>query len=142
MASYGGLTMRATLTVTGPPLVPVFTVRSALKGNGACVFGPTTEDADCQLDGTGSKGFIDLWVWSYTIGNNRLTHTSREAQSRLKLATKCAFFEGGRGGDDPDGGRYVQMNIELQVQDRAGTRSGVTSQPVRFYPNHLCGFSY
>jgi len=134
--------MRASLTVTGPPLVPVYTVRSALKGNGACVFGPTTEDADCQLDASGSKGFIDLYVWSYTIGNNRLTHTSREAESRLKIATKCAFFEGGRGGDDPGGGRYVQMNIELQVQDRAGGRSAVASQPVRFYPNHLCGFSY
>jgi hypothetical protein len=134
--------MRASLTVTGPPLVPVYTVRSALKGNGACVFGPTTEDADCQLDASGSKGFIDLYVWSYTIGNNRLTHTSREAESRLKIATKCGFFEGGRGGDDPGGGRYVQMNIELQVQDRAGGRSGVASQPVRFYPNHLCGFSY
>jgi len=134
--------MRASLTVTGPPLVPVFTVRSALKGYGACVFGPTTEDADCQLDASGSKGFIDLYVWSYTIGTNRLTHTSREAESRLKIATKCAFFEGGRGGDDPGGGRYVQMNIELQVQDRAGSRSGVASQPVRFYPNHLCGFSY
>jgi hypothetical protein len=142
LASYAGVTMRASLTVTGPALVPVFTVRSAVKGNGACVFGPSTEEADCQLDGRGSKGFIDLWVWSYTIGNNRLTHTSREAESRLKIATKCAFFEGGRGGDDADGGRYVQMNIELQVQDRAGIRSGVASQPVRFYPNHLCGFSY
>jgi hypothetical protein len=141
-ASYAGVTVRATLTVTGPPLVPAFTVQSPAKGTGACVFGPKTDEADCGLDGSKSRGLIDLWVWTYTIGNNRLSHTSREAQSRLNIATKCAFFDGGRGGDGPGGGKYVQMNIELQVQDRAGTRSGVTSQPVRFYPNHLCGFNY
>jgi hypothetical protein len=115
---------------------------SPVKGAGACVFGPQTHEADCRLDATRSKGLVDLWVWSYSIGNNRLSHTSREAESRLDITSKCAFFNGGRGGDDPDGGRYVQMTIELQVQDRAGTRSRVVSQPVRFYPNRLCGFSY
>jgi hypothetical protein len=141
-ASYSGVTLQAALTVTGPTLVSVFTVRSPLKGNGACVMGPTTEELDCTLDGRESRGFIDTWAWTYSVANNRLSHTSKDGDSRPKIVTKCAFFEGGRGGDDAQGNKYVQMMVELQVQDRAGTRSAAVRQAVRLYPNRQCGFSY
>jgi hypothetical protein len=141
-ASYSGVTLQAALTVTGPTLVSAFTVRSPLKGNGACVMGPTIEELDCTLDGRESRGFVDTWAWTYSVANNRLSHTSKDAESRPKIVTKCAFFEGGRGGDDAQGNKYVQMMVELQVQDRAGTRSPVVRQAVRLYPNRQCGFNY
>ncbi len=54
----------------------------------------------------------------------------------------CTFFEGGRGGTDQNGDRYVQMEVELYVVDPEGTRSASIRQPVRMYPNRMCGFSY
>jgi hypothetical protein len=113
-----------------------------MKGSDACLFGPKTDEADCRLDGRPSRGLVDLWIWTYRIENNQLSHTSHEGESRLKIASKCAFFDGGRGGDDPDGGRFVHMTIELQVQDRSGARSAPISRAVRLYPNQLCGFRY
>jgi hypothetical protein len=52
------------------------------------------------------------------------------------------FFENASGGNDSSGNRYIQMTIELAVQDRAGSRSAAERRAVRLYPNRLCGFSY
>lgn len=38
--------------------------------------------------------------------------------------------------------RYIQMTIELTVEDRAGNRTTAVRRAVKLYPNQLCGFSY
>jgi hypothetical protein len=71
-----------------------------------------------------------------------LGHTASNAMSRPALPTRCAFLDGSRGGDNPDGTKYVQMTIELVVEDGWGARSAPVHRAVKLYPNSLCGFSY
>ncbi len=140
-ASYAGVTRGAELTVLPPVLTAVFTVRSPTKGVDSCLLGPT-DDVDCAIDGASSRGFVERWHWSYWTGGAALGHTTTTALSRPALPTRCAFLEGSRGGDNPDGSQYVQMTIELVVEDRTGARSSAVRRAVKLYPNRLCGFSY
>jgi hypothetical protein len=141
-ASYGGVTRSAFLTVRPPQITAAFTVTSPTKGAGACVLGPTTDQADCVLDARGSTGPIERWVWRYWTGNNPVGHATTDAMSRVQFSSRCLIFDGGRGGDGSSGDRYVHMQIELVVQDREGNRTDPVVQPVRLYPNRLCGFTY
>jgi hypothetical protein len=141
-ASYGGTTMSAALTVTATALNAAFVVRSTTHGAGACAV--TDEDAefDCLLDGSASQGAIVAWNWTYTVGTSTLGHTSKDAGSVPQISTKCTFLNTGTGGDGPNGDRFLNMQVTLQVEDAAGVRSGIVQQAVKLYPNHQCGFSY
>jgi hypothetical protein len=141
-ASYAGATMFSTLTVTPPPLSATFVARSRTRGLGACAMEENTQELDCLLDGAGSSGFIDAWVWTYNTATSQLGHTSKDAASHPQISTKCAFLQTATGGDGPNGDRFLNMEVTLQVQDRAGARSEIVRQPVRLYPNRQCGFSY
>jgi hypothetical protein len=141
-ATYGSIAMSSTLTVTPPALGAAFVVRSPARGVGACVMDQNTQDFDCLLDGSASQGFVDAWIWTYTVGTSTLGHTSKDAGSHPQVSTKCAFLNTGTGGDGPNGDRFLNMEVTLQVQDRAGTRTEIVRQPVRLYPNRQCGFSY
>jgi hypothetical protein len=140
-ASYGGATQSAGLTVLPPTLRALFSVRSPAKGADACLLGPTDE-LDCSLDGASSRGFIERFHWRYWAGVEPLGHTTSNPVSRPALPTKCGFMEGSRGGDNPDGTKFVQMTIELVVEDRWGARSAPVQRSVKLYPNSLCGFTY
>jgi hypothetical protein len=141
-ATYNGATRTAALTVLAPSLAPVFSVSSPTKGSDACVLGPRTDEADCVLDATGSSGFIHQYVWTYWTGSAPIGHQTEQTRSAMQIDSDCRFFENGRGGDDSSGNRYVQMTIQLIVQDRAGTRSAPVQRAIRLYPNRMCGFSY
>jgi hypothetical protein len=141
-ATYGGIARSTALTVLPPALVAAYTVTSPQKGADACVFGPDTEATDCVLDGSASRGFIDRWTWTYWTAGIPIGHTTTETRSTPRIETKCAFFEGSRGGTDSQGNRYIQMTVELVVQDRAGNRSSAVRRDARMYPNRLCGFAY
>jgi hypothetical protein len=141
-ATYNGTTRTAALTVLAPGLQAVFSVSSPTKGNDACVLGPRTDEADCVLNATGSSGFIHQYVWTYWTGSAPIGHQTEQTHSAMQIDTDCRFFENGRGGDDSSGNRYVQMTVQLIVQDRAGTRSAPVQRSVRLYPNRMCGFSY
>jgi len=141
-ASYNGATRTAGLAVLAPGLEAVFSVSSPTKGGDACVLGPRTDEADCVLDGTSSHGFIHQYFWTYWTGSAPIGHQTEQTRSAMQVDTDCAFFENGRGGDDSSGNRYVQMTIQLIVQDRVGTRSAPVQRSIRLYPNRMCGFSY
>jgi hypothetical protein len=141
-ASYAGSTMASTLTVVPPTLSASFVVRSPVKGGGACVMEENTQELDCLLDGSASQGFIDAWIWTYTVGTSTLGHTSKDPGSRPQISTKCTFLNTATGGDGPNGDRFLNMEVTLLVQDRAGVRTGIVRQAVRLYPNKQCGFSY
>lgn len=141
-ASYNGTTRAAALTVMAPGLEAVFSVSSPTKGSDACLFGPGNDEADCVLDASNSRGFIGQYRWAYWTGSAPIGHSTEQARSAMQIDTDCAFFENGRGGDDSSGNRYVQMTIELTVEDRVGIRSAPVRRAVRMYPNRKCGFSY
>ena len=142
-ASYAGSAMASTLTVMPPTLSAAFVVRSPVKGLGACVMEESTREFDCVLDGSASQGFVSAWLWTYTMGAMTLRHTAPAPNAASSpQTTGCAFLQQGTGGDNPDGSRYLKMDVTLQVRDSSGVTSGIVSQPVKVYPNRQCGFSY
>ncbi|NOT28579.1 MAG: hypothetical protein HOP16_21060 [Acidobacteria bacterium] len=142
-ASYGGVTRTAPLSVNPPPLAAIYTVTSPVKGTDGCVLGPETDEVDCVLDAKASTGFIDRWIWRYwTVEGSPIGHNTADPQSRPAIGTRCSFFDNARGGDDAQGSRYIQLTIELVVQDKLGNRSAPVRRALRLYPNRLCGFSY
>jgi hypothetical protein len=143
-ASFNGTTRTAALTVMAPGLEASFTVTSPTKGSDGCLFGPGsgTDEADCVLDASNSHGFIGQYRWTYWTGSAPIGHSTDQPRSAMQLDTDCGFFENGRGGDDSSGNKYVQMTIELTVEDRVGVRSAPVRRSVRLYPNRKCGFNY
>jgi len=141
-ASFSGTSMSANLTVTAGTVGAGFVVRSASRGTGACVVEPDAVDFDCVLDGSQSSGPVAAWIWTYTMGTNTLGHTSSTANSHPQIATKCAFLGTATGGDGPNGERYLNMSVTLQVRDFSGNVSSTVQQAVKVYPNKECGFSY
>ena len=141
-ASYNGASMSATLTITQGTVNAGFVVRSTSRGTGACVVEPDAVDFDCVLDGSQSSGPVSAWIWTYTMGTNTLGHTSNAANSHPQIATKCAFLSTATGGDGPNGERYLNMTVTLQVRDFSGNPSNTVQQAVKVYPNRQCGFSY
>jgi hypothetical protein len=141
-ANFGGAARSATLTVTPVALEAAFSVTSPARGNDACLYGPGTDEADCVLDASASRGTIDRYIWTYWTGGAVIGHSTPQARSALQLDTECRFFENARGGDDAGGNRYIQMTVELVVQDRNNVRTSPVRRAVRLYPNRLCGFTY
>ena len=134
--------MTATLTVMPPQVVASFNVLSQSRGSGVCVVEQDAADFDCFLDGSSSTGFVVAWVWTYRMGTTTLGHTSQVANSHPQISTKCAFLNTATGGDGPNGDRYLNMTVTLQVQDRSGNTSAPMQHDVKVYPNGNCGFSY
>ena len=141
-ATFNGSTRTAALTVLAPGLEASFSVSSPTKGSDGCVLGPGTDETNCVLDASNSRGFIHLYIWTYWTGSAPIGHQTEQARSAFQLDTDCGFFENGRGGDDSSGNKYVQMTVQLIVQDRVGTRSAPVQRSVRLYPDRKCGFSY
>ena len=141
-ANFGGAARSATLTVTPVALEPAFSVTSPTKGNDACLYGPGTDEADCVLDASASKGTIDRYIWTYWTGGMVIGHSTPQTRSALQLDTECRFFENARGADDSSGNQYIQMTFELVLQDRNNVRTSPIRRAVRLYPNRLCGFRY
>jgi len=141
-ANFGGAARSATLTVTPPALEAAFSVTSPTRGNDACLYGPGRDEADCVLDASASRGPIDRYIWTYWTGGAVIGHSTPQAQSALQLDSECRFFDNARGGDDANGNRYIQMTVELVLQDRNNVRTSPVRRAVLLYPNRLCGFAY
>jgi hypothetical protein len=141
-ANYGGAARNATLTVTPIGLEAAFSVVSPTKGSDGCLYGPGRDETDCVLDASASRGTIDRYIWTYWTGGAVIGHSTPQARSAMQLDTECRFFENARGGDDSSGNKYIQMTVELVIQDRNNVRVGPIRRAVRLYPNRLCGFNY
>jgi hypothetical protein len=129
--------------VLPPALEANYSVTSPTRGSDACILGPEVDVADCQLDASSAKGFIDRYTWSYWVVDGRPTgFSTSEARSSLRMDLKCPFFEGARDQADAQGNRYFPMTVELVVQDRLGARSAPARRSVRMYPNRFCGLSF
>jgi len=138
-ATYGDASMTATVTVTPPALIPSLVVRSRSRGLGACAVDEQSQELDCVFDGSGSQGFIDTYLWTYTVGATTLRQTSPTNNAVVSpQGAGCPLYQQGTGGEGP----FLRMDASLQIRDAAGVVSGVVRQQVRLYPNRQCGFSY
>ena len=142
-ATYNATQRTANVSVLPPTLEVNYSVTSPTRGSDACILGPEVDIADCQLDASASKGFIDRYTWSYWVVEGRPTgFSTSEPRSSLRNDLKCPFFEGARDQTDAQGNRYFPMTVELVVQDRLGARSAPGRRTVRMYPNRFCGLSF
>jgi hypothetical protein len=77
------------------------------------------------------------------MGSMTLRHTAPAGNAASSpQGTGCPFYQQGTGGDGPNGDRFLNMTVTLQLRDTSGTLSGISQQAVRVYPNKQCGFSY
>lgn len=92
-----------------------------------------------MFDASGSQGFIDTYLWTYTVGATTVRQSSPATNATVSpQGTGCPLYQQGTGGDGP----FLRMEVTLQVRDALGVVSGVVRQQVRLYPNRQCGFSY
>lgn len=139
-ATFSGVSRTATLRVTSTPLVARFSVVSASRGNNACALSNNGNTIDCSLDGRASTGNIREWQWKYFVGSKSGSNNSREAVTRPE--TGCGFF-GGQQETESGGVKFIQMEVELVVQDARGVTSEVASnRNIRLFPNGTCGYGF
>jgi hypothetical protein len=141
-ATYAGVSQRATLTVTPPPLVASFTVTSPRDGADACVIIEAGTALDCRLNASASTGFVNRYLWTYTMGTDTLTHATPDPISSFDITGGCDYFDTASQSRDSSGNRYLEMNLSLQLQDASGARGDATRRVIRVYPDARCGYDF
>jgi hypothetical protein len=126
-----------TLTVTLPTPRASFTVTSPAKGTDACLLVSNGRQLDCRLDGRASSGQIVKWFW--TLEAREKITAEKTDGIYAEIDTTCGFVNGATASSD-SGGRYVNMTVTLQVEDRDGTRSSNSSRTIKLYTDNNCGF--
>jgi hypothetical protein len=94
---------------------------------------------DCVLNTSASDGVLRFWTWTLSAKKD-LTEIRQGAVWTPDITAGCSFIEGSSSATDSQG-RYVDITIKLQVEDRDGTKSSTVSRTVKLYTNDLCGFS-
>jgi len=137
-ATYAGVARTTTLAVTTPTPRAVFTVTSPSRGVNSCVLLENGTELDCTLDGSASEGALTTWTWQLSTANSRVTETRSDGVLIPDLPG-CGFVEGASTSTDTSGNRFIDLTVTLQVKDRSGRESNVTSRAVKLYPDNKCG---
>jgi hypothetical protein len=141
-AQYLGVSATTIVTVMPTVARAAFTVTSPTYGADSCRLVQSGQSFDCLLDGSASQGILQLWTWTLGIGTGRIREVRTTAVLTPDTQSGCNFVEGGSTNTDSSGRRYVEMTIELVVEDREGLRSPAVTRAVRLYPEQLCGYSF
>lgn len=136
-ATYASISKTATLTVTLPTPRASFTVSSASRGANACKVIDAGEAVDCRLDASASSGTIASWIW-VLAATERSQINKPQPELFDPQIPGCKFVQGASYTID-DQGRYLNMTVTLEVQDRDGTTSAAVSRTVKLYTDDLCG---
>ena len=134
-ATYAGVTRTAPLTVLAPTIEARFTVTSNSRGTDACDIINSDGEIDCVLNASGSSGFVATYHWTLRVGGSDVSFTTPDNQATVTPSTRCSLMGNGTSQD----GR-IQLEVSLQVEDRAGNRSGTARQSVSVHHNNRCGY--
>ncbi len=136
-ATYASISKTATLTVTLPTPRASFTVSSPSRGANACKVIDAGEAVDCRLNGSASNGTIARWIW-VLAATERSQINKNEPELIDPQIPGCKFVQGASYTID-EMGRYLNMTVTLEVQDRDGSTSPAVSRTVKLYTDDLCG---
>jgi hypothetical protein len=105
---------------------------------------PDTVSLQCTFDGSASHaagGAVTRWQWTYRVaGGPEATHVVTDAVTTLPM--DCATFRGAPL-QEFNGLRYVQMQVELRVEDDAGRVSAPFDLgPVNLVTHQTCGYPF
>lgn len=134
-ATYAGVTRTSPLTVLAPALEARFRVTSNSRGTDACDIVSSDGEVDCQFDASGSRGFIARYHWNMRVGGSDVSFSTGDDQAVVTPSTRCSLM----GNGTPQDGT-IAMEVSLQLEDRAGNRSGTERQTVRIHHNNRCGY--
>ena len=137
-ATYAGIAKTADLIVTLPTPRASFTVTSPTKGTDACLLIDQGDQLDCRLDARASLGVLTRWSWLFTAADRQIANRTEATYGEIDTGG-CPFVEDAPAKTD-DQGRYVDMTIQLEVQDRDGSQSPAVTRSVKLYTNDYCGF--
>jgi hypothetical protein len=135
-AIYEGVTRTAPLTVLLPRPRAVFTVTSPTFGQDACALIENGLGLDCRLDGTRSEGRIVRWRWYLDAGER--IFTDRPEGVFAEIDSSCRFVSGNITTGTDSTGKFVEVNVTLEVTDREGDGNS-SSRKIKLYPNGQCG---
>jgi hypothetical protein len=135
-AIYNGVSRAASLAVLLPRPRASFTVTSPTFGQDACALIEGGFMLDCRLDGTRSDGRIVRWRWYLDAGER--IFTDRPDGAFAEIDTSCKFVSGNITTGTDSNGKYVEMNVMLEVNDKDGD-GNTTSRKIKLYTNGLCG---
>ncbi len=136
-AIYAGIQKSTTLAVTLPTPRASFTVTSPERGSDACVLINVGRQLDCRLDGSASEGRLTRWLWTLEAKEKIIGEKGEPIFADID--STCAFVDGLTASTDSNG-KYVNMTVSLQVEDRDGTRSATSARTIKLYTNGNCGF--
>ena len=125
-----------------PPPVARFTI-TGNKGENACTISSggelDTPSVPCRSDATASSGNLLLWRYTYTLGSSTDTFVATDKIVGVEPPSGCSFLSG-RSTSSDDNGTYIQMQVDLVVEDRDGVRSSAASKSIKVYTNGTCGY--
>ncbi len=136
-AIYLGVQKSTTLAVTLPTPRASFTVTSPDRGSDACMLINLGTALDCRLNGSASEGRLTRWLWTLEA-KEKILGDKNEAIF-ADIDSTCAFVDSLTASTDSNG-KYVNMTVSLQVEDRDATRSSTNSRTIKLYTNGNCGF--
>jgi hypothetical protein len=133
----------------GQPPEAIYSVRYATEQTNMCHVAPgsapDTVSLLCTFDGSRSHtvdagGAVTAWTWTYRVAGPEATHVATGPVTTLPM--DCATFRGA-----PllefNGLRYVQMHVELRVEDDAGRVSAPYDLgPVNLVTHRQCGYPF
>jgi hypothetical protein len=131
VASYGGVSNGATLTVGFDPLSAAFVVP------GSCSL-LSSGRLTCSFDGSASKGRISAFRWSIRTTRRGLYEWESNSPVTTPSGTDCVFFSGL--GSPPGNPNSFTIEVGLQVTGRNGERSNLATQFVTVFASRVCGY--
>ena len=138
---YQNIGINQILRVTVAPPVARFTV-TGNRGENACTINSgelDTASSICRADATASSGNIVYWRYTYSFGSATDVYIATDKMAAVDPPSGCSFLAG-RSTSSDDVGTYIQMGVELVVEDRDGARSSPASKTIKVYTNGSCSY--
>lgn len=92
---------------------------------------------DCRLDARASEGRLIKYYWELEVREK--IRNERTEVTYSEIDTTCKFVEDATSSTDSNG-KYVNMSVRLEVEDRDGTRSNPVTRTIKLYTSGNCGF--
>ena len=141
-ARYQNVAINQILRVTIPPPIARFTFNGTHRGEDKCTLIDNNGDSDCTVDASASSGVMGSYTYLIEIGSHpKVNFAYGVPVAHLLIPNGCDIFRNQSAWlNDDNGAKYLNAVVSLQLLDREGTYSEITTRIVRFYVAGYCGY--